>query len=418
MTESEVPKRPLSIEDDTEEGVKRRTVENPSSNVDVVESLLGKSRVTDEEFKVVLSKATPDQRLRFIQRQLSHYLSNENLSRDNFYHQRFQEASSKKGVDHVMELKYILSAKRMLELRATPEDLKAALSAHPLPGISIEEFSDTLYVRKSDGLPRFEGRKLFEKKKKFGETQDTYHAAGPIVFISNIPDSTREWQQVKDAIQQNKQVRVRFISPVTDSGTCFAWISKTPESMSAVKELSPVLEGTTLKVSLIDSDDKYKEFISTLKPSILSSRNKDLQRVHSEIMSSPLDIGGVLLRNFGCLRGLLNGVLESYDHGTRIPVDSQAGILLEFVLDFHPRKSEKLCKSQRSLVGFEIALGTFKEGSKKKCFLVVTKDNSTGEEFKEDFSISKCIECLRIMAHTIPKTDKRDFVKSLSITSP
>ncbi|GIX60815.1 la domain protein [Babesia caballi] len=383
MTEAEVSKRSLSVPEDEGSGVKRRMLDDTSSRVEEVEAFLGKSRVTDEEFKMVLLHATPEQRLRFIQRQIGHYLSNENLSRDNFYHQKFKEDSAKTGVDHVLELKYILSAKRMLDIKATPEDVKAALGSHPLPGITLEELSDTLYVKKSDGLPRYEGRKLFEKKKKFGETQDTYHAAGPILFVSNIPDGVREWQPVKDALQENKQIRVRFISPVSDSGSCFAWVSKSPEAMSAVKELSPVLEGATLQVSLIDSDEKYREFISTLKPSILSSRNKDLQRVHSEIMSSPLDIGGLTIRNFGCLRPLLNGVLDSCDHGTTIAVDSQAGILLQYIIEFHPRAAEKLCKGNRTLVGFEIAMGAFKEGSKKKCFLVVTKDDSSGKEFKE-----------------------------------
>ncbi|CDR97057.1 hypothetical protein, conserved [Babesia bigemina] len=417
MTDTEVSKRTLEADGD-EGGVSKKRLVTDSSSVEVVETLLGKSRVTDEEFKVVLSHATPEQRLRFIQRQIGHYLSNENLSRDNFYHQKFTEDSSKAGVENVLELKYILSAKRMLDIKATSEDVKSALDANPLPGISLEEISGTLYVRKNDGLPRFEGRKLFEKKKKFGETHDTYHAAGPILFISNVPESVREWTPVKEALQKDKQVRVRFISPVSDNGTCFAWVNKSPEVMTAVKELAPELEGAVLHVSLVDSEERYKEFISTLKPSILSSRNKELQRIHSEIMSSPLEINGLVIRNFGSIRPLLNGVLESSDHGTAIAVDSQAGVLLKFVLDFHPRAYEKLCKSHRSLVGFEIAVGAFKEGSKKKCFLVITKDNNSGKEYKEDFSISKCLECLRVMAHTIPKTEKRDFIKSLSVTSP
>lgn len=53
------------------------------------------------------------------------------------------------------------------------------------------------------------------------------------------------------------------------------------------------------------------------------------------------------------------------------------------MIDFHPRASEKLCKSHRSLVGFEVSMGAFKEGSKKKCYLVVTKDNTSNKEFKE-----------------------------------
>ncbi|EDO08069.1 hypothetical protein BBOV_III005060 [Babesia bovis T2Bo] len=415
MTGSDSSKRKISADEDADQGVKKRVVGDPSNDVEV---LLGKSRVTDDEFKVILARATADQRLRFIQRQIGHYLSNENLSRDNFYHQKFQEGSSKEGVEHVMDLKYILSAKRMLDIKATADDVKSALESHPITGISIEEISGIVYVKKSDGLPRYEGRKLFEKKRKFGETNDTYHAAGPIIFISNIPSSVQEWQQVKDALQESKQIRVRFISPISDSGHCFAWVCKSPEALGIVKELSPVIDGNTLSVSLVDTDEKYKEFIATLKPSILSSRNKDLQRVHSEIMSSPLDINGLILRNFGCLRPLLNGLLESSDNGTKIPLKSQAGILLQFVLDFHPRKAEKLCVSQRSICGFEVAMGTFKEGSKKKCFLVVTRDNSSGHEYKEDFSISKCLECLRLKAHTIPKTDKREFIKSLSVSSP
>lgn len=92
--------------------------------------------------------------------------------------------------------------------------------------------------------------------------------------------------------------------------------------------MSPSLEGNILQIRLIENEEEYKGFISTLKPSILSSRNKDLQRLHSEIMSSPLDINGLAIRNFGCLRPLLNQVLESCDHGSAIPADSQAGILV------------------------------------------------------------------------------------------
>ncbi|KAK1933494.1 hypothetical protein X943_003899 [Babesia divergens] len=418
MTDSDTNKRSLTPNDDDVAQVKRHLVDNSPDHFEAVETLLGKSRVTDEEFKMVLAHATSDQRLRFIQRQIGHYLSNENLSRDNFYHQKFKEDSAKTGIEHVLELKYILSAKRMSDIKATSDDVKAALSANPLAGISVEEISDTLYVKKSDGLPRFEGRKLFEKKKKFGETADTYHVAGPILFVSNIPAGVKEWQPVKDALQEHAKLRVRFISPISDGGSCFVWASKSPEGIPDVKEMSPSLEGNILQIRLIENEEEYKGFISTLKPSILSSRNKDLQRLHSEIMSSPLDINGLAIRNFGCLRPLLNQVLESCDHGSAIPADSQAGILLKYVIDFHPRASEKLCKSHRSLVGFEVSVGAFKEGSKKKCYLVVTKDNTSNKEFKEDFSISKCLECLRVMAHTIPKSHEKVFITSLSIASP
>lgn len=418
MTDNNNDKRPLSSNSDEEGEAKRRLVDESSSHFDEVEEFLGKSRVTDEEFKMVLAHANAEQRLRFIQRQIGHYLSNENLSRDNFYNQKFKEDSANTGVEHVLELRYILSAKRMLDIKATPEDVKKALAEHPLDGISLEEISDSLYIKKSDGLPRFEGRKLFEKKKKFGETQGTYHVAGPILFISNIPSDVKEWLPVKEALQENKQVRVRFISPISDRGYCFAWISKSNEAMSAVKDLAAKLNDQELKVELVETEEKYKEFISTLKPSVLSSRNKDLQRIHSGIMSSPLEINGLAIRNFGCLKPLLNAVLESSDHGTAIPADSQAGLVLQYVLDFHPRATEKLRKDERTLVGFEVALAAFKEGMKKKCFLVVTQDKKTEKEYKEDFSISKCLECLRVMAYKIPTTEKKTFVTSLSLSSP
>ncbi|AFZ79335.1 hypothetical protein BEWA_021830 [Theileria equi strain WA] len=397
---------------DSADHPKRRLVDDSvSDDHSIVDDLLKKDRLTNDEFVIVASKSTPEQRLSFISRQLAYYFSNDNLARDEFFHTKFSEDSAKTGVENSLDIKYILSSKRMLEVKATEDDLKKVVSENDY-NLSIFDHDGTCYVKLDNPLPEYVGKKLFAKKKKFGETPETFHLAGPLVIVTNIPSSVTEWHTVKQSIQDAGKVKVRYISAITD-GACYAWFSKTFDDLNAVKDINPVIDGETLKIDLINDESHYKNMISAMTLGSLNSRSKDLQRLKSASMSAPLELGGIAVRNFGTLRSLLNTLLDDSEMGTKIPLESQAGVFLSFLLDYHPHSFEKKGGNASKLSGFEVGQSANKDKKNQKCFYVVTKSVEGDKELKESLSISKCLEELRHVVHTLKKTDRTDFVKSL-----
>ncbi|KAK2196696.1 Winged helix DNA-binding domain superfamily [Babesia duncani] len=406
-------KRPPDSDPDKGDA-KRHQTDPPSGHDNTsLEVILAKPHINDDDFKKILTEATPEQRLFFIQRQLGYYISHDNLSHDQFYHDKFKECSKNTGHENVLDTKYVLSAKRMVDIGAKPDDLKAALDIHAIPNVSLVDINGSLHVKLEKGLPPFSGKRFYEKKKKFGDTPDTFHAAGPLVIVSNIPAGIKEWSSVKEALQKASSSNIRFISPIGDEGRCFVWFSKNTKPSDVVDGISPTLEGNTLEIKLINDEQHYKEFLSAMLPSVVFSRSKDLQRIQSSTMASPIDIDGLTIRNFGFIKCLLNDFLNASQVGQRVALDSNAGKVLRYILDYHPNASEKKGGASKVLSCFEVVEDTGKDSKNKKRFSIILTDKKTSNETKEDVSLSKCIDGLRTVAYKLPKATGKEFIKSL-----
>lgn len=100
-----------------------------------------------------------------------------------------------------MELKYVQSAKRMLLLDASIEDIQKALEVCNNSELKLVQIGDVMCIQRLEPIPPLI-RNLFNKNKwgKFGETLETIHAAGCLVKISDIPPSFDGWQSVKDEL--------------------------------------------------------------------------------------------------------------------------------------------------------------------------------------------------------------------------
>ncbi|KAF5153636.1 hypothetical protein TpMuguga_02g02115 [Theileria parva strain Muguga] len=389
------------------------TLDNPSKRRNEsfdIDLILKKDRIDNDDFNVIVLHASPEQRLDFIIRQLSFYLSPDNLSIDHFYHSKFKEDSANVGVENVMDVKYILSAKRMMEIKATIEDIKKVISENLIPNLSFHDFEGTMYIKLNDPLPKYVGKKPVVKK-KFGETPETFHVAGPIVKITNIPSDVKEWTSVKQAINGTNKAKVKFISPVSE-GSCYAWLSKT-SNLSDLMGEKPQVNGAPINVDLINHETEFKKMESAMSLSTLNSRSKELQRIKSAAMAIPIEIGDFVVRNFGCIKTLLNNLLKEVEVGTKLSLESQPGKLLSYILEYHPNSKEKKGGSSRTLFGYEVGTNGNKDGKNKKCFKVVLKSLEGENLVHEDLSITKCLEGLKLVMHTFTKPERNDFIKSL-----
>uniref|UniRef100_A0A3B0MMM6 La domain containing protein, putative n=1 Tax=Theileria annulata TaxID=5874 RepID=A0A3B0MMM6_THEAN len=382
--------------------------DNPSKRRDDsfnIDLILKKERIDNDDFNVIVLHASPEQRLDFIIRQLSFYLSPDNLSIDHFYHSKFKEDSANIGVENVMDVKYILSAKRMMEIKATIEDIKKVISENLIPNLSFHDFEGTLYIKLNDPLPKYVGKKPIIKK-KFGETPETFHVAGPIVKITNIPLDVKEWTLVKQAINNTNKAKVKFISSISE-GSCYAWLSKT-SNLSDLMAEKPLVNGSPINIELINDESEFKKLES---------------------------VRNFVVRNFGSIKTLLNNLLNEVEVGTQLSLESEPGQLvrnfniitlqLTYILEYHPNSKEKKGGNSRTLFGYEVGTNGSRDGKNKKCFKVVTKslegENLAHEVllynliFLKDLSITKCLEGLKLVIHTFNRPERTDFIKSLSV---
>nr|PVC51836.1 hypothetical protein MACL_00001258 [Theileria orientalis] len=273
----------------------------------------------------------------------------------------------------------------MTEIKATVEDIKKILSENAIPNLSFEDHDGNFYIKLKGPLPKYIGRKPLAKKKKFGETPETFHVAGPMVVITNIPPETTDWGVIKQAINDTNKVKVRFISPISE-GSCFAWLSKT-SNFSDIENEKILINDAEIKLKLIDNESQYKKFIS---------------------------VNDFVVRNFGSIKTMLTSMLNDLEVGTKITLDSQAGKLISFLLEYHPNSKQKKGGDSRKVHGFEVGQSGIKERKNKKCFCVVTK-SLEGDDLKvEDVSITKCLEEMKHFIHNFPKPEGTEYVKSLS----
>ncbi|SJK86101.1 hypothetical protein BMR1_02g03300 [Babesia microti strain RI] len=375
-----------------------------------IETLLAKKNLTADEFSVAVDLVCndPSNRLKLIGKQLGYYFCNDNLARDVFYSNKFKEDSIKYDKQNVMELKYVQSAKRMLLLDASIEDIQKALEVCNNSELKLVQIGDVMCIQRLEPIPPLI-RNLFNKNKwgKFGETLETIHAAGCLVKISDIPPSFDGWQSVKDELARLLSAKICYISPIIAERSCFAWIGHFNNDIQMIKNLNNV----PFNISLIETMDLYGEMLKSMKPKALQTRAKEMQRIHHAAISRPFQLDNLTFRNFAHLKRLLKDLLDKTPRGTDIPSSSVAEQVLKSTLNYHPKVTEKLGNNEGwKIKCFKVDMSV-KGDESTKCFFITLYRNN--EVKFEDFSITKCLASLRNVIHNLPKATSTDVVDTL-----
>lgn len=335
-------------------------------------------------------------------KQLEYYFSDENLKTDSF----FQNAMRSDPKNRLF-VSHILNCSKIKALGITrEEEIIGALEGHKL--ISVESNEDgKAMIKLNKDLPDLEHKKKTKDKSSSLNLKDL-HAGGCILKIVNLPE-TISWSSVKDSLkeklkelQPESQNLIRYVSQTTQDGTCFILLKPFKDDQSLVKYLELVFDEDKVPVQLVDQDEARKIIRLVFPRHIQKEREKELNKQKMAFTAMPIIIGGQTFASIEHLRRCIKEVLEQSEVGTIFEKDSLTYKVLLSILDYHPRREEKV-KGVES-----ICIKNHKNASVddlcNKCFYIVRKSPEGTEEL-EDFSVNKCLQQLSRNPPLAPKTE-------------
>lgn len=313
-----------------------------------------------------------------VRKQIEYYLSDDNLRHDKFFHDKISGES-----DGWLEISLILSCNKMKAMRATKDDVLAALKES-----KIEVREDSLCVRRPGNmaLPTLEARPQHQKKNSAHA-----HDGGVLAVIKDIPTATPEqekdnkavgWMQIKEKLRGKlpEKVQLWFVSEVNDKKQCFIASAPFEGDLQFFEELALEAGDVTLKVEVAHGD-VLQQALKVLPKHIRDKREKEVRKRQKE-RNRPIVIGSQRFVTVHALRIRVKEILNARSDGEQLKVDGSDYKLIQAILSYHPKGETK----SKGMVGIKVAKSS--QGD-SRCFWMV-KDN--GE--CEDFSAQKCLNAI------------------------
>merc|ERR1719498_823910 len=239
-----------------------------------------------------------------IRKQVEYYLSDDNLRHDKFFHEKISGNS-----DGWLELALILSCNKMKAMRATKEDVLAALK-----GSKIEVKEDNLSIRRPGNLalPTLEARPQHQKK-----SVAHAHDGGVIAVIKAVP-AEQSWMQIKDGLRAKlpDKVQLWFVSEVTDKAECIVAAAPFEEDMKFFDELVLEVGGAKLK-SEVAHGDALQAALKIMPKDVLDQREKEVRKRQKE-RNRPIVVGAERFVNVPALRERVEEILSSRSYGEKL----------------------------------------------------------------------------------------------------
>jgi len=300
-----------------------------------------------------------------VRKQVEYYLSDDNLRRDKFFHDKI--SGNKEGW---LEIALILSCNKMKAMRATTEDVLAAVN-----GSKIEISEDKLSMRRPGNLslPALEAKQHHQKK-------NTAHAhdGGVIALIKGIP-AEQSWMQIKDGLRAKlpDKVQLWFVGEVNDKSECVMCSAPFEGDVKFFDELALEVGGAKLKCTVAHGDE-LQGALKIMPKHIREKREKEVRKRNKE-RNRPILVGAHRFINVSGLRGRVKEIINSRSDGEQLKPDGSDFKLIKALLSFHPKGEAK----SKGMVGIKVAKSSQGES---RCFWMVKEDGSA-----EDFSAQKCL---------------------------
>lgn len=319
--------------------------------------------------KVAAAPGKPDTVV--VRKQIEYYLCDENLKYDKFFHDKISE--DKEGW---LDVTCILSCPKVKAMRATKEDLAAALKDSTL---ELKEDNSAVRRPGNAALPKLEVKPQHHKKNSIHA-----HDGGMLLVVSGIPEE-QSWKQVKEALHKKlpEKVQIWFVSEVQeDKNQCHVAISPFNGDLEFFQAVELEVGGAKLKVD-IAYGDVLQKVAKTLPKHIRDKRDKECRKRQKE-RNRPIVVGSQKFVNVAALRGRVKEILNSRTDGELLKPEGTDFKLIRALLDYHPKGAEK----SAGLVGLKVAKSQL---SGSRCFYMTRE----GKE-DEDFSAKKCMDAVEL----------------------
>jgi len=305
-----------------------------------------------------------------VKKQVEYYLSDENLRHDRFFSEKI--AGDTEGW---LDMSLILSCNKMKAMRATKEDVVAALKDSKL---ELKEDRSAVRRPGNAALPKLEAKPLHQKK-------NTLHAhdGGAIACFKGIP-AEQTWMQVKEKLKAKlpEKVNLWFVSEVNDKAQCFVAAPPFDGDMQFFEACEIELGGAKVKGEICYGE-QLQQTLKTLPKHVRDKRERESRKRQKE-RNRPILIGNQKFVNVGALRGKVKEILNSRSDGEQLKPEGTDFKLIMALLEFHPKGSEKIQGTR----GIKVAKSV--QGD-SRCFYMIKEG---GQE--EDVSVKKCIDAVEL----------------------
>jgi hypothetical protein len=326
-----------------------------------------KPAASDEPEAKRLKSTPPDAGA--VRKQVEYYLSDDNLKFDKFFHDKISA-----DAEGWLEMSFILQCNKMKAMRATKEDVLAALK-----GSAVEVKEDNLHIRRPGNLalPKLENRPTHHTKKSVAHAHD----GGVIAIFKDVP-AEQSWMQIKEKLREKLPAKVQLwhVSEVTDKNTCNVASAPFEGDLQFFEELELEVGGVKLK-SEVAHGDKLLQALKVLPKNCKEKREKEARKRQKE-RNRPIVVGQQRFVNVAALRTRVKEILNSRSDGESLKTEGSDYKLIKALLGFHPKGEEK----SKGLVSIKVNKSAFNDN---RCFWMVKDD---GKE--EDFSAQKCLTAI------------------------
>eukprot|EP00428_Durinskia_dybowskii_P032351 CAMPEP_0170240238 /NCGR_PEP_ID=MMETSP0116_2-20130129/19877_1 /TAXON_ID=400756 /ORGANISM="Durinskia baltica, Strain CSIRO CS-38" /LENGTH=422 /DNA_ID=CAMNT_0010491057 /DNA_START=44 /DNA_END=1308 /DNA_ORIENTATION=+ len=324
-----------------------------------------------------------------VRKQVEYYLSDDNLKHDKFFSEKISS-----NADGWLEMSLVLSCNKMKAMRATKEDVMAALKASKL---EMKEDGSAIRRPGNAPLPKLEAKPQHHQKKNSVHA----HEGGAILAFKSIP-AEQSWMQIKEKLAEKLPDKVApwHVSEVNDKGQCFVVCPPFEGDLKLLEGVEIEIGGAKLKGELCFGDT-LQQTLKTLPKHIRDKREKEARKKQKE-RNRPIVVGNQRFVNVGALRGKVKEILNSRSDGESLKPDGTDFKLIKALLEYHPKGAAK----SQGMVGIKVAKHSQGES---RCFYMVREDKS-----EEDVSMKKCIDAVELNPPyiTIEKKSKEEGDKA------
>lgn len=325
-------------------------------------------------------------------KQLEYYFSDENLRTDSFFQNTMRSDPKNR-----LFVSYLLKCSKIKNLGITKEEeIIDVLRGHEMIFVEFNEDGKAM-IKLNKNLPDLEPKKKTKEKNSSINCKDL-HAGGCILKIVNLPE-TASWSSVKDSLkeklkdlQPESQNLIRYVSQTTQDGTCFILLKPFKNDQIIIKDLELLIGEERVPVSLVNQEEARKIINSVFPKHIQKEREKELNKQKMAFTAMPIVVGGQTFASIEHLRRCIKEVLEQSEVNTIFEKDSLTYKVLLSILDYHPRREEKI-KGIESICIRNHENSSIRDDLCNKCFYIIRKSPDGIEEF-EDFSVNKCLQQL------------------------
>lgn len=330
-----------------------------------------------------------NQNLSTLRVQLEYYLSDTNLSADEFFHSKISEDS-----EGYVDVNLFLNCNKVKKLNVTKDDIVNAIKTSE--DLELNSTGDKVRRKGNKPLPEI---KLLKKKQKRKESEDDKDNASeeekvvdntsfdPIILeIKSDKDTEIRWKNIQDEFALlNPHLTVSYmrfkhngghIGVFNKSGEEFKFNNKF--TIEGVEFTAIRAEGDNLINFWRDHGSHFEMCIGRTQKMGKSGKG----RKDTNFLKNSIKLGNEVYTDITKIKARARMILHSNKDGEK--VQSPDHEFLYDILKFHRNSAEK----SKNLDYFTTDKPS--EFQYSRCFFIVRQDES-----KDDFSVHKCIERLK-----------------------